>query len=117
MAVSHLVKNKRDKQKDVSVWLFSRGDHVGAHLICGAPCAAIKFKIQGRVNEPALQRNRYSNVRRSHINIYGKFAGTRQRRGPRGTTVDAAALTLSSLQYVPLQYAETVPLRLYPFQV
>lgn len=63
--------------------LFSRGDHVGAHLICGAPAAAIKFKIQGRVNEPASRRNRYSNVRRSHINIYGKFAETKQRRGRR----------------------------------
>lgn len=95
-------KNKR--QKEVYFWLFCWGDRVGAHLICGAPCAAIKFKIQGHVNEPASRRNRYSNVRRSHINIYGKFAGTRQRRGPGGATAAAAAAS-SSLQYVPLQYA------------
>lgn len=73
-------RRRQTKRKTFRV-LFSQGDHVGAHLICGGPCAPIKFKIQGRVNEPASRRNRYSNVR-SHINIYGKFAGARQRKAP-----------------------------------
>lgn len=77
MFAAHLFHftTKKGRQTKRSFALFSRGDHVGAHLICGDPCAAIKFKIQGRVNEPASRRNRYSNVRRSHINIYGKFCG------------------------------------------
>lgn len=77
MFAAHLFHftTKKERQTKRSFALFSRGDHVGAHLICGHPRAAIKFKIQGRVNEPASRRNRYSNVRRSHINIYGKFCG------------------------------------------
>lgn len=89
---------KKGRQTKRSFSLFSRGDHVGAHLICRAPGAAIKFKIQGRVNEPASRRNRYSNVRRSHINIYGKFAGTRQRRGGQGPRRTAPRSSESTLR-------------------